>query len=63
MSAVKTGFISDLHIDINEAYPIMDLLAQECRYRQLEMLLIAGDISETPAKTISAIHALQEKLA
>ena len=63
MNAVKTGFISDLHIDINEAYPIMDLLEQECRERQLELLLIAGDISETPEKTISAVRALQEKLA
>lgn len=59
---MKTGFISDLHVDINEAYPVLDLLAQECRRQQLKLLLIAGDISETPERTIAAMRELRDAL-
>ena len=54
--------ISDLHIDINEAYPVMDLLAAKCRQESLDLLVIAGDVSETPARTIKAVRSLQENL-
>lgn len=59
---MRIGLISDLHIDINKAYPVMDLLAAKCRQEKLDLLVIAGDVSETPAQTIEAVRSLQENL-
>ena len=42
---MKLGVISDIHLDVNEQYPVVELLAKEAERRKLEGLLLAGDIS------------------
>lgn len=56
---MRIGLISDLHIDINEAFPVLELTAEEAGKQSVDVLVIAGDISETQDRTIKAIDRLQ----
>ena len=56
---MKIGVISDIHIDRNRDYPILELLAEKVKEKQLGWLLIAGDISDTQSVTLSFIDELQ----
>ena len=57
---MRIGLISDLHIDINKEFPILDLTAQAAKTRSVDALVIAGDISESPDQTIQAMDELQQ---
>lgn len=57
---MKIGLISDLHIDINENYPVLEETAKAAAEKEADVLVIAGDISETPEKTLSAMKKLRE---
>jgi putative phosphoesterase len=57
---MKIGLISDLHIDINSAYSVLETVAETACKKQLDFLVIAGDISETPYETRQAILQLQK---
>lgn len=56
---MKIGVISDIHIDRNRDYPIMELLAEKVKEKQLGWLLIAGDISNTQSVTLSFVDRLE----
>lgn len=43
---MKTAVISDIHVDINEEYPVVEALAEELNKRDVQLLLLAGDISD-----------------
>ncbi|MGB8454095.1 MAG: metallophosphoesterase [Anaerocolumna sp.] len=55
---MKIGFISDIHIDINQAYPIMEVLVQKSREKKLDCLVIAGDISNHITTTLEFFERL-----
>ena len=55
---MKIGFISDLHTDVNREYPVMDTLAQAAMQQDLDVLAIAGDISESPETTLREVEKL-----
>lgn len=55
---MRIGCISDLHIDINKDYPVLETVAAAANERALDVLLVAGDISETPQNTIEAMARL-----
>lgn len=57
----KTGVISDIHIDINKDYAVIDELAKYSKQNELELLLIAGDISSYPELTLDAVSQLEAK--
>lgn len=57
---MRVGLISDLHIDINKDFPILDLTAKAAQAQSADVLVIAGDISESPDQTIQAIEELQQ---
>lgn len=59
--AVKTGIISDIHIDINKDYNVIDELANYVKENKIELLLIAGDISSYPEITLNAICEIETK--
>ena len=59
---MRIALISDLHIDINEDYPVLALTAEEARARRADVLVVAGDISETPERTLAAVEALKGML-
>lgn len=56
---MKIAVISDLHIDINRDYPVMECLADIVKEEKAELLLIAGDISEHADESIDAIRYLE----
>ena len=57
---MRVGLISDLHIDINKDYPIVELTAETAAEKKMaDVLVIAGDISETQNQTLQAIERLQ----
>lgn len=60
---MRIGLISDLHIDINKDYPILELTAQAAAEGSVDVLIIAGDISETQSQTLQAIKTLQKLCA
>ena len=49
---MRIGLISDLHIDINKDYPIVELTAETAAEQMTDVLVIAGDISETQNQTL-----------
>ena len=60
---MRIGLISDLHIDINKDYPIVELTAETAAEQMTDVLVIAGDISETQNQTLQAIERLQSLCA
>ncbi|MGN0203565.1 MAG: metallophosphoesterase [Coprococcus sp.] len=56
---MRIGLISDLHIDINKNYPILEMTAEAADAKEADVLVIAGDISETPEVTLSAMEQLR----
>jgi len=55
---MKLGVISDLHVDVNKAYPIAELLAQQATQQQLDILLLAGDISNDYTTTLAFLDRM-----
>lgn len=55
---MRIALISDLHIDINGDYPVLEATAAEVSARGADVLIIAGDISENPVKTQAAMERL-----
>ncbi|SFK52721.1 Calcineurin-like phosphoesterase superfamily domain-containing protein [Marinilactibacillus piezotolerans] len=63
---MKIGMVSDLHIDINEkalneGETVDLLLAQFIEDKQIEILLIAGDISNNYIKSQQFIEKLKKR--
>lgn len=57
---MRTLFISDIHIDVNEAYDVIGILAEYSRQKKVECIILAGDISEDIGKTLPAIEILEK---
>ena len=55
---MKIGVISDLHVDINKAYPVAELLAQQAQQQQLDALLLAGDLSNHVSTTLAFLDRM-----
>ncbi|WP_352397854.1 metallophosphoesterase family protein [[Clostridium] aminophilum] len=59
---MKIAMISDLHTDINEEYPVVELTAARAKELKADVLLVAGDISEDPDRTVREMRRLAEIL-
>ena len=59
---MKLGIISDIHLDINEGYPVMDILADLLKKEQCEGLILAGDISSKADQTFEWLEPIREKI-
>lgn len=62
--AIKVGFISDLHIDRNVERPPEDylfMLRSIIREKNLELLVIGGDISNHYTKTLAFVEQLENQ--
>ena len=57
---MRTAVISDIHIDVNESYDVIGGIVDYVREKKVELLLIAGDISSYPEKTIETVRKLEE---
>lgn len=58
---MKTAVISDIHIDVNEMYDVVGAIVEYIQKNKVELLLIAGDISSYPEKTIEAVRKIEEQ--
>jgi len=59
---MKIGFISDLHIDINSDYPVVQSLKQVIREKEVEMLVLAGDTFNMAELTVEFARSLEKEL-
>lgn len=57
---MKIALISDLHIDINESYPVMKTLSQMAKEEKAEGIIIAGDLSEDVDLTRKSAENLEQ---
>jgi len=55
---MKIGVISDIHIDVNKDYQVLETLAEAIRQKELHCLVIAGDVSNNADMTIDFIQKL-----
>lgn len=58
---MKTAVISDIHVDINREYPVVDCLASYVKEQHADLLLVAGDLSEHVDETIETAALLEQK--
>lgn len=56
---MKLGYISDLHVDFNKNYPVIEALVNEVNKEKLDMLLIGGDISNSVKNTNTLIELVK----
>lgn len=62
MSVTKrTLVISDIHTDINKAYPVVEELTAYARRQQAECILIAGDICENIYTVMETVKRLKKE--
>lgn len=59
---MRCGFISDIHIDINKEYPVLENLVAISKEKKCDILIVAGDIAEDYRKTIAAMDLLNESI-
>ena len=57
---MKVAFISDIHINVSSAFPVLETLLTVVKENEADLLLIAGDISENYAETIAAVNSLNK---
>jgi len=55
---MKVGMISDLHIDINIDYDVLNSLKSQIKNQKIDVLLVAGDISNNAENTIAFMNEL-----
>ncbi len=59
---MKTGIISDIHLDTNEAYPVLDTLCDILHKENCTGLIIAGDITDTAYTTFKWLDKIRQKI-
>ena len=58
---MKTAVISDIHVDVNKNYDVTGEIISYLKRNNIELLIIAGDISSDPEKTIATIDNLEKQ--
>ena len=58
---MKTAIISDIHVDVNKNYDVTGEIISYLKKNNIELLIIAGDISSDPEKTIATIDNLEKQ--
>lgn len=53
---MRVAVVSDIHVDINKDYPVTEFLHQILQEKEVDALLIAGDITSDPDQTLQWIH-------
>ena len=56
---MKIGFISDIHIDVNRDYNILEEISEHIKEENIDVVVIAGDISEDAQTTIESMEKLE----
>lgn len=56
---MKTAFISDLHVDVNQGQPVLEETAAAAKEQGAEMIIVAGDLTETPVRSVGTARKLE----
>ncbi len=57
---MRVAVISDLHLDENQAYPVLERLAEMLSAERANLVLVAGDITECVDVTIDVMDLFEE---
>lgn len=60
---MRLGSISDIHLDVNKQYPIVELLAEEIERRKVQGIILAGDISNGPKASIAWLQKMRNRFS
>ena len=58
---MKSAIISDIHVDINKDYKVVEAISEYVHEHEIELLLIAGDITNHVKETIKVIAELERQ--
>lgn len=58
---MKSAVISDIHVDINKDYEVIEAISEYVQEHGIELLLIAGDIANHVEETIAVVAELERK--
>lgn len=59
---MRLGIISDIHLDINKDYNVLEEIVHQSNNQNIDHLLIAGDITNDYQSTIKAVDTMVSKL-
>lgn len=59
---MRIGYTSDIHIDVNRDFSIVEPLITRTREKEIDLLILAGDISSSIAFTTQAIDYMENRL-
>ncbi|MFB0919086.1 MAG: metallophosphoesterase [Clostridiaceae bacterium] len=60
---MKLAFISDLHLDLNKKYPVLDMVVETAEEKKADVLVIAGDLSNDCDLTLKYVDELKSKFS
>lgn len=59
---MKTGIISDIHLDINKDYPVLDTIAEVLHEEECTGLILAGDVSSRAFITLDLLETIRKRI-
>ena len=57
---MKAVILSDIHVDINRDYPVTEELARFTKEKNAQLVIIAGDVSETQQETLDTLEKIEQ---
>lgn len=60
---MKLGIISDIHLDINKDYPVLDVMCDTVQKKGCEGLILAGDISDGAETSLKWLEKIKNSLS
>lgn len=59
---MKIGIIADIHLDINQEYPVLEVLSEVLNQEQCTGLILAGDLTDTAYTTLESLETIRKKI-
>ena len=57
---MKAVILSDIHVDINRDYPVAKELARFAKEQNAQLVIIAGDVSESQQETLNTLDRVEQ---
>ena len=57
---MKAVILSDIHVDINRDYPVAKELARFAKEQNAQLVIIAGDVSESQQETLDTLERVEQ---
>lgn len=56
---MRIGIVSDIHLDVNKHFPVLQTLIRLCNQKQLDKVIIAGDFSSDYTAALHVIDSIK----